>query len=206
MSWTPLLKFPEASRVNPASVPIGFTLPSKPVMLRAQEPAKEDWSTVVCRSSVPLPVAPVSNSVISPCVFEVRTKSKPNDPDEVLTVAVPRPSAVTLYLLPLVTVRLPTPSPWGLFTSKTPPVMPPLPSAVSVPVISTGKAFKSEPITEKTYVPLKLLFLKPPVGGGTTLVLLLQPARTASAERTMGRTRRLHNDINIPLTKYLAQR
>jgi hypothetical protein len=57
------------------------------------------------------------------------------------------------------------------------------------------------PSVEKTYVPLKLLFVKPPVGGGVALLELL-PQATRNASDTaarIGSATRLQNDIDNPL-------
>src|SRR5579864_1739016 len=89
------------------------------------------------------------------------------------------------------------------FTSITPPVllMLPLPSETKVPTMVTKLPDTSVPVAENTYVPLRLLLLKLPLGGGVTTGLLFplpQPARTASDERITGRMRRVRSDMTSP--------
>jgi hypothetical protein len=77
-------------------------------------------------------------------------------------------------------------------------VPPEQPQAVKVPAMVKKSPLKSEPAVEKTYVPLKFVLLKPPVGGGAALFVLLQPINTASVARTDIRTNRFRNDIATP--------
>jgi hypothetical protein len=51
---------------------------------------------------------------------------------------------------------------------------------------------------ENVYVPLKSVLLKAPLGGGTALFVLPQPASAARPESRMGKTRRLRNDMTSP--------
>src|SRR6266852_3021844 len=77
------------------------------------------------------------------------------------------------------------------FTSSTPPVMRPWPSAVKLPVRARGVALKlpvkNSPLVTKAYWPFKSALLKLPTGGGGVTKLLVPPQaalqRAAAAVR-----------------------
>src|SRR6266704_6872139 len=74
------------------------------------------------------------------------------------------------------------------FTSSTPPVMWPWPSAVKLPVRESGVAemepgVKTSPLVTKAYWPFKLAALKLPVGGGG--VTLEPPLPQAALQRAV---------------------
>ena len=75
------------------------------------------------------------------------------------------------------------------------------PQAVNDPAIAK-RPFTLAPETENVYVPLKLLLVKPPLGGGVGMTGLPPPppqaVNTARAEREKSRKILLRKDINIP--------
>src|SRR6266849_300867 len=78
------------------------------------------------------------------------------------------------------------------FTSSTPPVMWPWPSAVKLPVRESGVAemepgVKTSPLVTKAYWPFKLAALKLPVGGGG--VTLEPPPPQAALQRAAAAVR-----------------
>src|SRR6266702_2770771 len=78
------------------------------------------------------------------------------------------------------------------FTSSTPPVMWPWPSAVKLPVRESGVAemepgVKTSPLVTKAYWPFKLAALKLPVGGGG--VTLEPPLPQAALQRATAAVR-----------------
>src|SRR5579859_4206169 len=129
----------------------------------------------------------------------IRTKSRVTEPCDVVKVACPRPSAVTEYLPPVIVRPGNGDGRLASFRSSAPPVIPPVPLATKSPPSANGAPPASTPSAENAYVPLRSLLLKLPLGGGVALLLPPpQPASTARAEKTMGRTKRLRNDMTSP--------
>jgi hypothetical protein len=62
------------------------------------------------------------------------------------------------------------------------------------------------PTAENTNVPFKLLLLKPPLGGGVPVVVLVPPlpqlASKTSAEKIMGKMKRWRGDITSPYERF----
>src|ERR1700733_15248077 len=207
-SSAPLLAvmLPVWSRVKAPTVARGFPFPSVPEKLKAKGPAIELCVRPdVWTSSVPLPLALPSNWVMSPCELFCRTKSKVillgNGLLAIPIVICPRPSTPTRYW-PSLLIEAPNTDVYsGSTMSTVPPVMPPLPPlplAVKVPTIANGTLLASVPETEKTKVPLRLLLLKLPLGGGWAgaVLLLLQATRSESVESARNRTSALRTDID----------
>src|SRR5271157_3351271 len=95
----------------------------------------------------------------------------------------------------------------GLTMSTVPPLIPRLPLGCKVPAMVRKSPFTSYPAVEKTYVPLKLLAAKAPVGGGVPLLELLpQPARKKRVERARSRMVALRTDITSPWRKLCQDR
>src|SRR5215472_1659645 len=103
-------------------------------------------------------------------------------------VKVPRPSAFMVYDPLVIGSARDVPMP-EVFTSSTPPEMPPFPSAVKLPTRDIGFSVapvKTSPLVVKAYVPFRLERLYLPVGGGggTEEPPLLQAASQRAAAAT----------------------
>src|SRR5260221_4205542 len=71
-----------------------------------------------------------------------------------------------------------------MFTSSTPLVMLPLPSAMNEPMRAKKAPETSEPLIENAYWPLRLAVVKPPTGGGGVTTEPLPPHAAAKSAAT----------------------
>ena len=123
--------------------------------------------------------------------------------------AVPRPSAPTLYVLPVLTAKAEPVKEVSLRSTVPAEMVPAVqPQAVNEPAITKKLGLPvvelmSSPETENVYVPFRSELLKPPEGGATGRWVLLPPhaTRKARPNTVVAGRNNLRSDIQTPWGK-----